>query len=169
MEAAGFYRAVGDADDHPDRAELQGGAAQVAPDESADQETEQRRNEVEDFAFLGAQVVADQRGDVDAHERKERAEVEEIRALIVGDDEGTDEGDDADKDDVVAWDVVFGIERAEEFFGNTVAASHAVEQARRAELRAHAGADIGDQDGEVDELEEKKAAGGLRDERERRR
>src|SRR3984885_468765 len=60
--------------------------------------------------------------------------------------------------------MIFRIERAEEFFGDTVAAAHAVEQPGGAELRAQARADVGDEDGEVDELEQEIAAGGLCDE-----
>src|SRR6202034_2530068 len=62
--------------------------------------------------------------------------------------------------------MIFRVERAEEFFGDTVAAAHAVEEPGGAEWRAQARADVGDEDGEIDELEQEIAASGLRDERE---
>ena len=136
----------------------------MGPNESADQEAKQRRKKIQDIAFFGADVVADQCGDVDAHEGQQGAEVEQVRALIVSDDEGACERDDADEDDVVAGNPAFGIDRAEELFGNPVAAAHAVQQTRGTELRAHAGADISDQNGEIDQLKQKVAAGGLGDE-----
>src|SRR5580693_6290896 len=60
--------------------------------------------------------------------------------------------------------MIFRVERAEEFFGDAVAAAHAVEEPGGAELRAQARADVGDEDGEVDELEQEIASGGLCDE-----
>lgn len=165
LEAASFDSAVGDADDHPDRAQAEGGATEMAPDEGANQETEERRDQVENIFLFGAEIVTDQSGYVDAHEREEGAEVQEVRALVVSDDKGTYQRDYADKDDIVARDVAFGVHSTKKLFGNTVAATHAIEQARCSELRAHPRADVGDQNREIDELEQKVAAGGLRDER----
>jgi hypothetical protein len=46
LKAAGFYGAVGHAENHPDGAKLQGGTAEVTPDERADEEAEQGRKEI---------------------------------------------------------------------------------------------------------------------------
>src|ERR1700679_542307 len=87
LKATGFYRAVGHAEGHPDGAELEGGATEMGPDERADQKTEQRRKEIEDLLLFFAHVVTDERGNVDAHESEQSAEVEKIRALVIRDDE----------------------------------------------------------------------------------
>src|SRR5260370_36153171 len=103
--------------------------------------------------LFGAEEIPDEGSGVDPHEGDQRAEVEEFSAALVADQESADEGDNANKNNVVARDVVFGINRSEEFLGNSIAASHAVKQSRGAELRAHAGTDVGNQNRKVQQME----------------
>ena len=152
-EAAGADSAVEDADGEPRAAGDFRWRAQMQPDEEADGEAGYRRGEVREALLFGAQEVAGEGGGVDAHEGDEGAEVEEFDAAFVAEEEGAGEGDGADEKDVVHGNAAARLDGAEEAARQRVAAAHAVEQAGGGELRTHAGADIGDQDREVEQME----------------
>src|SRR5208282_185052 len=65
----------------------------------------------------------------------------------------------ADEQDVVRGDALAGFDDAEKAFWQGVIAAHPVKETRGAQLRGHSGADGGDQEGGVDELEQPGAAG----------
>ena len=95
---------------------------------------------------------------VHAHEGDECAEIEHLGRQLKGEQEGTDHGQHADKDYVVAGNAALAVDGAEERSRERVVAAHAVKQARRSQLRTAARADGRQQQGEVDELKEPDAA-----------
>src|SRR6202795_1159152 len=118
--------------------------------------------------LLGAEIIADESGGVDTHEGDQRAEIQKFGATLVVNPEGADQHDGADKNDVVSRDAILRLDRAEKLLGNSIAAAHSIQQARGSELRAHPGTNIGDENREIQKVEEKKTAGSLSHERKRR-
>src|SRR5580704_9610821 len=83
LETARLPSPEGDADHHPDRARDFGGAAQVQPEQQADQESCNRRNQIGQFLLFIAEIVAHERRGIDAHERDQRSEVQHLRAQAI--------------------------------------------------------------------------------------
>ena len=150
LEASGLPCPVSDSRDHPDRSRDQRQVRQVNPDEKTDQEAQHRRNQLPQSAVFAANVVVGQRRQVDAHESDQRPEVEQLRAIVVADEERSQQRNHANENHIVRRNPGPGMDGSEEFFGNRVAASHAIEQARRAELRSHAGANGRNQQRDAD-------------------
>src|SRR5487761_321805 len=145
LEAFRFYRAVDNANRHPNSARELGLPAQMQPDEKTNEKAEQGRNEIgPEFPFF-AEVVARECRRVHAHERDERAEIEHFGAERITDGESAGERERADEEHVVARDVILWLDGAEKRARHRVAPAHAVEKARGAKLRAHARTDIGDE------------------------
>src|SRR5438477_10317676 len=82
-KAARLPRAEGDAERHPNRAHDFRRRAQIEPEKQADGEPGQRQDEVCHGALLFSHEIMDERREVHAHERDERAEVEELSSEIV--------------------------------------------------------------------------------------
>ena len=93
---------------------------------------------------------------IDSHESDQRAEVEHVGAKIIAGgctgqrrkQKRSSQSERADKQDIVARHVPFGIDRAKERLRESVAAPHAIEQPRRTHLRSHAGAEVRHQQSE---------------------
>src|SRR5579864_3493634 len=155
LKAPCLDRAINNSNSHPDAAGDFGGPAKMEPDKQADEKSEKRRKEVCEALFFLAQVIADECRGVDSHERDQCAEVEHFRAEVVAHQERPGQRDGADEENVVARNTILRLDRAKEFSGQRVAAAHAEEKPGGAQMRAHARADVGDQEGQVHEAEQK--------------
>ena len=161
-------RAVDDPCRQPDAAGDLRRPAQAEPQVQAHEEAGQRQH-----AFISAPVVAphpvaDERRQVDAHERDERAEVQQLGAELIAERQAAGEREHADEQHVVPRNAVSRVDGAEEPRGQRVAPSHAIEQPRRAEMRARARSEVRDEQRQADEHEEPGAAGLARHVHERR-
>ena len=129
------------------------------PDKKTNEKAENRRNELAERAIRAADVVVRQCGQIDAHECDQRAEVQQLSAPIIAHEKRTNENYNADKQHIIGRDASLRMDSSEKFSGKSVAASHAVKQTRRAELRSHTGTDRGDKQGHADQLGHENAAG----------
>ena len=122
-------------------------------------EAQHRRNQLPQRAVCAANVVVSQRRQVDAHESDQRPEVEQLRAIVVSDEERSQQRNHADENHIVRGNPGPGMDGAEEFLWNGVAASHAIQQTRRPQLRSHAGANGRNQQRDADGFGHQMAAG----------
>lgn len=83
-ESMRLVGAVQDAHEHPGGARQFGLPAQIQPNEQADQEPEQRRQQVRESLLGFTDIVSNQCGGVDAHEGDEGAEIEQLGTELVG-------------------------------------------------------------------------------------
>lgn len=151
-----------EADGKPAGAPELGDGGEVPPEVGADEEAEGGEEQGEE-ALLFADAVAEEAGEVDAHEADEGAEVEELGAGLVGEDEGAGERGGADEEDVAIGDAGGGMDGGEEGLGEAAGFTHAVHEAGTGENAAGTGADGGNDECEVDELEEPGATGAAGD------
>src|SRR6266581_193382 len=79
-ESTGFPCSHGQADCHPDSSENQCLRAQVQPQNTADQETKNWREKVEQGLFLTVQEVTDKCRRVHSHEGDQCSKVQQVRA-----------------------------------------------------------------------------------------
>src|ERR1700675_624350 len=137
LKAPGFHGAICDADRHPDGAEKHGVMAEVSPNEQADDKTEERRDKIRPVFFLGSKKIAHKSGGIHSHECDQRAKVQQLRTLVITDQESSNQRERADENHVVSWNVMLGIHGAEKPLRNSIASPHAIEQTGRSELSAH--------------------------------
>src|SRR5580700_5784227 len=129
------------------------------PDKETDEKAENRRNELAERAIRATDVVVRQRGEIDAHECDQRAKVQQLGAAIIGHEKRANQNDDPDEQNIIGRYASLRMDGSEKFLWQSVAASHAVKQARCAELRSQAGTDRGDKQGHTDQLGHENAAG----------
>ena len=134
LKAAGFESAVSDPQTHPDYARDFSGMAEIQPKQQANEEAADRHQKIAYLSFLLAQEITRKGGGVHPHERKQGAEIQQFRGSLKTKKYGTDQGKTAHKQNIVSGDASLGLDRAEERFGNCIAPSHAVKQARRPQL-----------------------------------
>ena len=113
---------------------------------------------------LRAVFVVDERCRVDSHEGDEGAEVQHLRALFVSEQERRRSGCKRRPAEhcCAVWRSS-GSSEPKTLARQRVAAAHAIQQPRRAELRGHAGAHIRDEQCGIEQVEEKLAADPHRD------
>src|SRR5271170_3568669 len=122
------------------------------PNEKANEEAQDRWNQLPHGSIAPADVVVGQRCQIDAHKCDQRTEVEQLRAVVVSDEESPNQRNHAHEYYVVGGNASSGMNRSKELLRNGVAASHAVKQPRRAELRPHARTDGGNQKRDAERL-----------------
>src|SRR5262249_45429937 len=157
-EEARAPRAVGNPHAQPDGAGDLCRRAQVPPDERADKEPQGWRQEVGQTVFRRAKVVAHERRGIHAHEGNERAKIQQLRSALVGHGKGASQRQASNEQHVVAWNAVDGIDVSEKAARQGLPPPHSIEETRGSKLGRHAGTDVGDQDGEVQEVEQKVSA-----------
>src|SRR3954462_11457077 len=92
---------------------------------------------------------------VHSHESDKGAEVQQLSSALVAQYESADQGKGTDEQNVVSGDAVLPFYNTEKGFRDCIIASHSVKQSSRSELRAHSGADVGHQQGEVHEMKKR--------------
>src|SRR6266568_5967112 len=124
-ETSSFDPYVHETDDKPDSADDFGDGVQVDPDDSAKYKTEQRqepvREEARRLSVYSSNAELPERGEVDAHEGEEGAEVEQLAGVLVGvadivQAHRASKGEGADEDDVVGRRTRLGAQIAEQPF-----------------------------------------------------
>src|SRR5262249_59533453 len=105
------------------------------------------------FAAL-AHVVSDEGRHVHTHESDQGAEVQHLCTQAIAEQadayqQRPSQGNRAHEEDIISWHMSLGIHNAEERLGQSLAPSHAVKQAGGANLCAHPGTEIRNQQGET--------------------
>src|SRR5882724_12518677 len=108
------------------------------PDEQANDESEHRWNQLSQGTVRAPNVVVSERRQVNTHESNQRSEVEQLRAIVVSDEECSQQCNRADENHVVGGNPGLGVNGPEEFSRNSIATSHSIKQAGCSELRSHA-------------------------------
>ena len=101
--------------------------------------------------LLSRTTVADEGGSIHAHECDEGSEIQHFGAQAVAHHECANQRDAPTKSTLFRGTRCFASTAPKKDFGKRVAPSHSVEQTGRADLRAHARAEIGDQQGKADD------------------
>src|SRR5262249_2998352 len=104
-------------------------------------------------AISAADIVVKQRRQIHTHEPEERAKIEElgahiVPALVVIQAKGSDEGDSADEQDVIARNARARVDKPKKLPRDGIVAPHPKQEASRAKVGTHAGTDRCDQEGD---------------------
>src|SRR5229473_1864206 len=151
-ETGCFPRPVKQPCGHPHRSEFFCRHTQLQKNVAANSKAQQRpQNRPNGFPLRPEEVTHKSRC-VHAHEGDERSEVEHFRPSFIGEKKRTRQCNRSDQNYVVGRDMPLCFDLAEKSLRERVVAAHAVKQAGRCQLRAHSGADVGDQDGEIQQL-----------------
>jgi len=86
----------------------------VEPDKQADQDAEDGNRHGQGDFVLRAEPVVDGRGGVDADKCDKRAEVQQLGAPLIAEQERSKQGNASDQENIVARHMVDGIDRPEE-------------------------------------------------------
>src|SRR5260221_6130801 len=123
-ESGSLPDSVGDAQCQPDGARDFRRGTQAPPDHAANHETNERHQQVAELLLAGSEEVVYEGCGVYSHKGNEGAEVQHLRAALIGDEKCANEGDSADHHDVVGRYPSLFLDLAEETFGDGVIAAH---------------------------------------------
>src|SRR5579872_401780 len=145
-----LHREVDDARRHPAAADDKGTKRQVQPDKETDAKADERRHEIDHQALDGLlrlpEKIFAHGGDVYPHKGQEGAEIDELGAFIVMEEDRAHQGDAANQQDIVGGGRIAPVEMAKEPARDDAVAAHAEQQSRCAERPGDAGADARDQE-----------------------
>ncbi len=99
--------------------------------------------------------IPHERRRVHAHKRNQRAKIEQPDPLLERQKERSNHHDHAYENYVVSRNVMLRIHRTEKRLRQGVASPHAIQQPRRADLRAHARPEVCDQQRKSDNFEKR--------------